>query len=495
MTHLLISREYPPCTYPMGGIGTYVRHIARLLAERGETVHVIAERWQGAPRAREVLCEGRLVIHRVWTARPLDGSLTPHEDADVLEAMAASPFPAQAFGWQAAQLAERLIEREQIDIIEAQDYEAPLYYFLARRARGLGPSLRPPCFVHLHTTYEQVCVANGWSVDTPHARLVRDHEDGAIRGADALLAPSRFLAQQVETQFALVPGSIATIPYPIGDVPMLERTSDTWKAGTICFVGRYEVRKGLFEWVPAAIQAASKWPGLRFEFIGADTAIAGDGASTSVRATLESSVPTSVRQAFAFRDAVPQSQLWDRLRGARLAVVPSRWENFPNTCVEAMCSGLPVLATPNGGMVEMIEDGVTGWIAASNSADDLARALERALILPAQDLAAMGRRASRAIRAMCDNARTVERQLEFRRGLVKVGASHSCRLPPDADRKLSAIRPHAAGTIGTGRPLSPPSSAVSRGTWVQARSALANPAYTARWLLWRLRRLARRRAR
>lgn len=491
MIHLLISREYPPCTYPMGGIGTYVRHIARLLAEHGETVHVIAERWVGAPRATEALFDGRLVIHRVWTARPMEGSRTPHEDADRLEAMAASPFPAQAFGWQAALLAEQLIERERIDIIEAQDYEAPLHHFLARRARGLGPSVHPPCFVHLHTTYEQVCLANGWSVDTPRARLMRQHEDGAIRGADALLAPSRFLARQTETRYALEPGSVATIPYPIGDVPQLERTADTWKTGTVCFVGRYEVRKGLFEWVPAAIQAAARWPNLRFEFIGADTPLLRDGTSRSARATLESSVPASLRHAFAFHDAVPQSQLWDRLRAARLAVVPSRWENFPNACVEAMSSGLPVLATPNGGMGEMIEDGATGWIAASNSVDDLARALERALIVPAQDLAAMGRQASRSIRAMCDNARTVERQLEFRRGLVRAGAGRSLRPPPDDDPELSATRPDAARMAETGAPL----SAASRGMWAQAGDALTNPAYTARWLVWRLRRLARRRAR
>ncbi len=494
MTHLLISREFPPCTYPMGGIGTYVRHIARLLAEHGETVHVIAERWVGAPRATEILFDGRLVIHRVWTTRPSEDSSTAHEDADVLEAMTASAFPAQAFGWQAACLAERLVASTSIDVIEAQDYEAPLYHFLTRRRRGLGPSAQPPCFVHLHTTYEEVCLANGWPVDTPHARLVKQQEDAAIRAADALLAPSRFMARHTETQYGLEPGSIATVPYPVGDVPVLERAAETWQTGTIVFVGRYEVRKGLFEWVPAAARAAALWPSLRFAFIGADTALAGEERSSSVRTALEASLPAGVRHAFAFHDAVPQPRLWDHLRGARIAVVPSRWENFPNACVEAMCSGLPVLATPNGGMVEMIDDGVTGWIAESNSTDDLARTLERALSVSADGLAAMGRQAAQSIRASCDDTRTVERQLEFRRALAKTGAGRSRHLDPRDDREPTTAADTATETVAKwSRPPAPPRALLGR--WVDIRSAAANPAYTARWLLWRLRRLARRRMR
>jgi len=44
MKHLIISREYPP-SQPQGGIGTNVENIARLLADSGETVHVIGQLW------------------------------------------------------------------------------------------------------------------------------------------------------------------------------------------------------------------------------------------------------------------------------------------------------------------------------------------------------------------------------------------------------------------------------------------------------------------
>jgi hypothetical protein len=115
MNHLIINREYPPCSYPPGGIGTYVDHISRLLASRDETVHVIGQLWPGAPRRRESSMGGRLIIHRV----PLDEPL-PHEgagDAAILRAFKDSLLPVQAFTWQAMRLAESLIDSEAIDII------------------------------------------------------------------------------------------------------------------------------------------------------------------------------------------------------------------------------------------------------------------------------------------------------------------------------------------------------------------------------------------
>jgi GT2 family glycosyltransferase len=114
---------------------------------------------------------------------------------------------------------------------------------------------------------------------------------------------------------------------------------------------------------------------------------------------------------------------------ARIAVVPSRWENFPNTCVEAMSAGLPVIATRNGGMAEMIEDGRTGWLAREANSDALAEALKRALDTPPARLADMGRQAAEDIRRMCDNDTIVECQIDFRKRLAQQGVGRSLRMP------------------------------------------------------------------
>lgn len=50
------------------------------------------------------------------------------------------------------------------------------------------------------------------------------------------------------------------------------------------------------------------------------------------------------------------------LSNAKFVVVPSKGENFPSIILEAMSLGIPVIATNVGGIPEMIQHGVTGFL-------------------------------------------------------------------------------------------------------------------------------------
>ena len=78
-------------------------------------------------------------------------------------------------------------------------------------------------------------------------------------------------------------------------------------------------------------------------------------------------------------------------------VMPSRYEGLPLAIVEAMLCGRPVLATDVGGHAEIIEDGVTGFIAGCANLHSVSAALER-LWDRRDELEIMGRSAARAIR-------------------------------------------------------------------------------------------------
>ena len=432
MKHLILCREYPPAPYPPGGIGTYAAHISRALAERGETVHVIGQRWEGADKDVETFCDGRLIVHRITADDaafyPTLGPSPKVARAEV-DAMLASGFPAQWFSWVAAGLAERLIEREGIDVIEGQEWEAPLYFLMLRRALGLGPDRKPPCVVHLHSPTEYIFRHNEWSRARPDYLPMKRLEDYIIRAADAHLCPSQYLATHCERHYGLEQGSIAVIPLPLGDTQVQARDPQVWETGSICYFGRLEPRKGVIEWIDAAVKVALKDPRPHFEFIGSDLPYT---EHLTVRSYVEARIPEALRSRFVFHPAKPRAQLLDMLARARIAVVPSRWENFPNTCVEAMCTGLPVLATRNGGMAEMIEDGRSGWLAEAGTAplpDRLADALQRALRTPPDRLAEMGKAAAASIHRFCDNMRIAEAHIATRRTISEKGASRSLRLP------------------------------------------------------------------
>ena len=429
MTHLILCREYPPAPYPAGGIGTYARHIARLLAEAGETVHMIGQRWEGAPESIEKFCDGRLIVHRISVDEPI--ATTPEEAGEqrtILRQLAASTCPTQMFSWQAARYIEALLETETIDVIEAQEWEAPLYYLLARRAAGLGPRQQPPCIVHLHSPTQMIFEHNEWDQTLTDFLPLARFEEYTIRSADALLCPSHYLAAQVSELFELGPGRIDVIPYAMGvETPILPRSPEVWSRDAICYVGRLELRKGVVEWVDAAVNVARTHATVSFDFFGGDTYLGG-GAGRSVLEFLKSRIPASLRDRFRFHGTRSRAELLEALANVAIAVVPSRWENFPFTCIEAMSTGLPVLASPNGGMAEMIVDGESGWIATDGSPAGLEAALLRALATSPANREAMGARAAETIRRICHNDAVVAKHIAQRKRIVEAGVTRSNRV-------------------------------------------------------------------
>jgi glycosyltransferase involved in cell wall biosynthesis len=67
-----------------------------------------------------------------------------------------------------------------------------------------------------------------------------------------------------------------------------------------------------------------------------------------------------------------------------LLVLPTREEGFPNTLLEAMALGVPVVATPVDGIPELIDDGVHGLLLPPGDADAFARAIRALLDDPAR---------------------------------------------------------------------------------------------------------------
>lgn len=97
--------------------------------------------------------------------------------------------------------------------------------------------------------------------------------------------------------------------------------------------------------------------------------IVGSGSSlTALQKEVANSSELRGRALFTgFSSDVP-----DLLNALDAYVLPSLKEGMSNTILEAMASGLPVLATRVGGNPELIEEGQTGWFFEPGDADHLA---------------------------------------------------------------------------------------------------------------------------
>ena len=147
-----------------------------------------------------------------------------------------------------------------------------------------------------------------------------------------------------------------------------------WLVGT---VGRLQAIKDQVLLARAFVRALERAPQARERL---RLVIAGEGALRgAVEQVLREAGVESLAWLAGERNDVP-----DVLRGLDAFVLPSRAEGISNTILEAMATGLPIVATAVGGNVELLEHGVTGSLVPSGDVDALATALLEDLAQPQQ---------------------------------------------------------------------------------------------------------------
>lgn len=108
---------------------------------------------------------------------------------------------------------------------------------------------------------------------------------------------------------------------------------------------------------------------------GADFLIIGDGSERERWTALAESLGVSSR----IRWAGYRTDVDALLAGCDLFVHPSLDDAFPTVLLEAMGAGLPVIASRVGGIPEIVDEGLTGWLVAPGDAPALSAGIRRVL--------------------------------------------------------------------------------------------------------------------
>jgi glycosyltransferase involved in cell wall biosynthesis len=321
-----------------------------------------------------------------------------------------------AFSYQLAEEVIRLLQHlPPPDIIESQEYTAIPYYLLQRKLTEQTLLERIPILVHLHSPTFELAMLN----QEPRYRLpeywVAQMEKFCIVAADAVLSPSRFLADLIQSRFSQ-PLGITTIPYPL--LKNNEPSPESGQQGHLVYVGRFELRKGILPLVKACSQMWAEGTDFTLSLVGGD-------ADFFPRAT---TVGDFLRQRYArwidsghlkILGQLPHSEVLYHMRHAWATVVPSIWENFPNTCIEAMGERQVVLASRAGGQAEMIEhDGVNGFLFDWQTSGEFERQVQRILDLTDTERLAIAQNAHQRITTLCDPVTVIPQRLAHYRSII-----------------------------------------------------------------------------
>ena len=105
--------------------------------------------------------------------------------------------------------------------------------------------------------------------------------------------------------------------------------------------------------------------------------VAGSGPELGTLRSL--SMELGVAGAVDFCGALDREQMAALYRKATVVLNPSRVDNMPNSVLEAMATGVPVVSTNVGGVPFVLRDGVTGLLVAPGDPAAMAKAVERLL--------------------------------------------------------------------------------------------------------------------
>ena len=140
-------------------------------------------------------------------------------------------------------------------------------------------------------------------------------------------------------------------------------------ACTVLFLGKIGEAKGCFDLLQAAGRLRQKYPDLKI-------CMGGDGDHARARAV---AIECGLEQQLILPGWTDGAQKHQLLASASIYALPSYFEGLPMSILEAMAYGVPILASPVGGIPEAVEDGKDGILIAARDVDGLAHALDQLL--------------------------------------------------------------------------------------------------------------------
>lgn len=329
--------------YPsLGGSSTVAVELARHLVRRGHAVHLVST---GVPFAMSRLHEaeaGRLVYH--------------HVEVPTYPLFAHAPYDLAL----ATKIAE-VAAAERLDVIHVH-YAVP-HSAAAVLAREMVDPARPAVVTTLHGTDVTLTGADP---------ALRPAVAYSLRRCAAVTAVSEFLAARARETFGL--DRVAVIP----DFVEIRHVSSGARARTravlapgdealLVHASNFRPVKNALDVAEIFIRVARRRPSV--------LVLCGDGpdAGPCLRRLGEAGLTDRVR----FLGV--QSDLGPLLAAADVFLLPTSGEGFGLAALEAMAAGVPVVGASAGGLPEVVEDGVSGFLLPVHAVDAMAEAALRLL--------------------------------------------------------------------------------------------------------------------
>lgn len=350
-----------------GGTGVRVLHVVPELSSGGMERAMLRLVQRSLPKA-EAAGADRRIVHGICVLRDVDEELAVECPAEVPMWVLRAASGGASGMWRCWRGLRRVVREFAADVVHARStgtwFDAAAATFGLARTRLLlsfhgRTDLEPPPLRRR--------LVNAW----------------AAGRADAVLAVSQEAARTLEMQWSLPAHKLCTIPNGVDPARFYPPESDGE-------VREIRLRFGLQMRSRIVVCVANLVPIKAIEVLlqawrpvcmaepAAQLLLVGDGP---LRGRLEQ-LAGELRCGNTVHFLGSREDVADILRASDAFVLPSRYEGCSNATLEAMATGLPIVASDVGGMRELIEPGCTGWLVPPEAPGRLGRALLDVLLDP-----------------------------------------------------------------------------------------------------------------
>lgn len=377
MKYWLLTTEYPP--FYGGGISTYCFFTTKMLSEKGHTVTVFVP--DNTITSDLVSETDNIRLIRFPINKTEIGSSLGH-------------FACLSYEL-AFTVGQYLQQEGKPDIVEVQDYQGIGYYLQLFKLFQYDHFRDLTILTTLHSAAYLCQRLNREAVYKLPTFWIGEMEKFAMLASDILISPSQYLIDRLAEDFRIKDKEVTVVPNPIPSGSPLVQAP--FERNNIVFFGKMVYIKGgfqLIEYFKTLWEDGFQHP---LTIIG-DTEVILHSEDMFASEYIKKKYGKYIEKGLLIMTGkLKTSEIRKHLEKAHIVITPSLIDNLPYTVLETMLDGKIVLASKQGGHIEVIEDGKNGFLFDHHHPDTFFTQLKKVLSLNDDEVYTIGRNAHNTI--------------------------------------------------------------------------------------------------
>ena len=347
-----VEKGYPIYSDHPGGAGTYVRIFSKELVRRGHHVSVVCSK---VNTDDEMINDGLINIYPTKQYAPIHYYISKIPILKIFSKLVRY----LEIGLNTYKVLIRINAKKKIDIVEYSE-GGDFWNSLTRKFDYV---------THLHGSSYTFKNNSGFNNVYLSDKLQRKAEHYFIKKSSVVFSPCEAMIKIVQSESGFIFKKKYVLPYPLEDQELenvvIDSSKKKQKAIKLIFASRNDPVKG----GELLIDALRKLPkkiiaNIEVNFFG-----------------YEPKQDISNLKFLNINKFILREELLNEYKRSDICLIPSIFDNSPNTVYEAMANGKVVIASDVGGIPELINNKKNGFLFKNRSADNLAETIIKSIRL------------------------------------------------------------------------------------------------------------------